>query len=90
MRLVPAPRGTGIVAAKGSKKFLSFTGIQDVYTNTTGNTKTLGNFVKAAFAAVARTYGFLSPDLWAQQKLAQPPVQAHSDWLAAPKKSKDY
>lgn len=87
VRLVPAPRGTGIVAAKGAKKFLQFAGLQDVYTNTTGSTKTLGNFVKAAFAAVQRTYGFLSPDLWASQKFNQQPVQAHSEWLAAgPKK----
>lgn len=30
VRLVPAPRGTGIVAAPASKKILQFAGVQDV------------------------------------------------------------
>jgi len=32
VRLVPAPRGTGIVGAPTSKKVLQFAGIQDCYT----------------------------------------------------------
>jgi len=89
VRLVPAPRGTGIVAAKCSKKFLNFAGLQDVYTNTTGHTKTLGNFIKACFAAVQRTYTYLTPDLWPQQALGKLPFQEHSDFLAqADKKHK--
>jgi len=80
-RLVPAPKGTGIVAATGCKKFLKFAGIKDVYTNTCGNTKTLGNFIKAAFAALQRTYLFLSPDLWASAPFQKTPTQAHSDFL---------
>merc|ERR1712137_684218 len=33
VRLVPAPRGTGVVAARAPKKLLQFAGIQDVYTS---------------------------------------------------------
>jgi len=52
IRLIPAPRGAGIVAASTSKKVLKMAGLQDVYTSTTGKTKTLGNFVKATYAAL--------------------------------------
>lgn len=46
VRLIPAPRGAGIVAARVPKKVLSMAGIEDVYTCSRGSTKTLGNFVK--------------------------------------------
>ena len=46
VRLIPAPRGAGIVAARTPKKVLQMAGIDDVYTAATGSTKTLGNFVK--------------------------------------------
>lgn len=46
VRMVPAPRGSGIVAARVPKKVLQFAGIEDVFTSSRGSTKTLGNFVK--------------------------------------------
>lgn len=46
VRLIPAPRGAGIVAARTPKKVLQMAGIEDCYTSATGSTKTLGNFVK--------------------------------------------
>jgi len=82
VRLVPAPRGTGIVAARTPKKVLQFAGINDVFTQSTGHTKTLGNFVKATFAALSATYGYLTPDLWRETKLLKAPYQEHSDFLA--------
>merc|ERR1711868_304491 len=53
-----------VAAARAPKKLLQFAGIQDVYTSSTGHTKTLGNFVKATFQAISRTFGYLTPDLW--------------------------
>lgn len=41
--LVPAPRGTGIVAAPASKRMLQLAGIEDCYTQSRGNTSTMGN-----------------------------------------------
>jgi len=88
MRLVPAPRGTGIVAGKVPKKVLHYAGIHDCFTSSTGGTKTLGNFVKATFDALAKTYGFLSPDLWQETRFAPTPNQEFTDFLAtAGKKS---
>ena len=46
VRLIPAPRGAGIVAARVPKKVLQMAGIDDCYTSARGSTKTLGNFVK--------------------------------------------
>ena len=44
VRLIPAPRGTGIVSAPVPKKLLTMAGIDDCYTSARGATATLGNF----------------------------------------------
>jgi len=54
VRMVPAPRGSGIVAARVPKKVLQFAGIEDVFTSSRGSTKTLGNFVKV----LLRSYSY--------------------------------
>lgn len=82
VRLIPAPRGTGIVAAIASKKVLGYAGIVDCYTSSEGHTKTGGNFVKATFNALAQTYSFLSPDLWKEAKFTKGPYQEFTDYLA--------
>merc|ERR1712094_149925 len=68
-RLIPAPRGTGLVAAKIPKKVLGYAGIDDCFSSSRGATSTGGNFVKAVFAAVKATYGYNFPDLWEQTDL---------------------
>jgi len=82
VRLVPAPRGTGIVAPPHSKKVISMAGVQDVYTSTTGATKTRGNFLSAAYDALSKTYGYLTPDLWGPTHFVQSPYERHSAFLA--------
>merc|ERR1711974_10985 len=81
VRIVPAPRGTSIVAARVPKKVLQFAGVEDCYTSAKGSTKTLGNFVKATFFALRETYGFLTPNLWKEQRLLKAPYQEYSDFL---------
>jgi len=81
-RLVPAPRGTGLVAAPTPKKLLSLAGITDCYTTSRGSTKTLGNFVKATFSAIGNSYGFLTPELWANTEFSKDPYQEFTDFLA--------
>merc|ERR1711871_1864324 len=53
VRLIPAPRGTGLVAAPATKKLLGMAGIEDCYTSSRGHTRTMGNFLKATFFAVS-------------------------------------
>ena len=38
IRMVPAPRGTGIVAAPVAKKILTYAGVTDCFTQTRGTT----------------------------------------------------
>lgn len=83
VRLIPAPRGTGLVAAPVPKKLLSLAGVIDCYTRCGGQTATLGNFVKATFDAISKTYGFLTPDLWTNYEFSKSPFSEHSAHLAA-------
>ncbi|KAL6555276.1 Small ribosomal subunit protein uS5w [Orobanche gracilis] len=84
VRMVPAPRGAGIVAARVPKKVLQFAGIDDVFTSSRGSTKTLGNFVKATFECLLKTYGFLTPDFWGETRFSKSPFQEYTDVLANP------
>lgn len=87
MRLVPAPRGTGLVAAPMPTKILQFAGIEDVYTSSIGKTRTRGNFIMATFYALRKTYGFLTPDLWAPTNAGRDPTDEHSEFLGNYKKA---
>jgi len=80
-RLIPAPRGTGIVAAKAPKKLLEFAGVQDCYSSARGHTRTLGNFIGATFDALERTYGYLTPDFWTPTTFTKNPFQEFTDFL---------
>jgi small subunit ribosomal protein S2e len=86
VRLIPAPRGTGLVASPAVKRLLQLAGVQDAYTASTGSTKTLENTLKATFVAVANTYGFLTPDLWRETALTRSPLEEYSDILREGKK----
>lgn len=39
---------------------------------------------QATYAALASTYGFLSPDLWPKTRFTKPPLQEFTDLLAKP------
>ncbi|KIW37164.1 40S ribosomal protein S2 [Exophiala oligosperma] len=81
VRLIPAPRGTGLVASPAVKRLLQLAGVQDAYTSSSGSTKTLENTLKATFVAVSNTYGFLTPNLWKENKLIRSPLEEYGDVL---------
>ena len=81
VRLIPAPRGTGLVASPAIKRLLQLGGVEDAYTNSSGSTKTLENTLKATFAAVGNTYVFLTPNLWRETGLVRSPLEEFSDVL---------
>lgn len=85
VRLVPAPRGTGIVAARVPKKLLQMAGLEDVFSSSTGHTRTLGNFAKATFNAIKATYAYLTPDFWKETKFQKNPFNTYSDLLSKSK-----
>jgi small subunit ribosomal protein S2e len=90
VRLIPAPRGTGIVGSPTLKKMMAFSGVSDVYSASCGHTRTKGNFMKATFEALRNTYTFITPDLWPETGFKLNPYQEYSDdlaeWLKKPRK----
>ncbi|KAK9462223.1 40S ribosomal protein uS5 [Lipomyces oligophaga] len=87
VRLIPAPRGTGVVASPAVKRLLQLAGIEDAYTSSSGSTKTLENTLKATFVAIGNTYGFLTPNLWKESSFEQSPLDVYSDLLSTEKPS---
>ena len=67
---------------------MKMAGISDVYTSSKGHTRTLGNFVKATFAALRKTYAYLTPDLWQEQALTMSPFQEFTDHLSKEEQAK--
>lgn len=53
--LIPAPQGTGLVVASELKKILKLAGIKDVYSRTSGGTRTTFNLVQACVDALKKT-----------------------------------
>ncbi|KAK7814184.1 hypothetical protein U0070_000500 [Myodes glareolus] len=62
--LIPALRGTGVISAPFPQKLLLWAGISDCHISARGCTATLGNFAKATFDAISKTYSYLTPELW--------------------------
>jgi len=81
VRLIPGPRGSGIVAAPAPKKVLQMAGIRDVKTSAKGCTKTRENFLKATFNALKETYRYLTPDLWKQTRYEATLIEKHETYI---------
>ncbi|OIR58415.1 MAG: 40S ribosomal protein S2 [Amphiamblys sp. WSBS2006] len=72
--LIPAPRGTGVVAAPVCRKLLEFAGVKDCYTNSRGTTRTAQNFLHACFIALQKSLEFLTPDQWEKTVAEKSPM----------------
>lgn len=79
VHLIPTARGTGIVSALVLKKVLMLAGVDDCYTSARGCTATLGNFAKATFDIISKTY--LTPNLWKETLFTKSPFQEFTDHL---------
>lgn len=55
IKLMPAPRGTGLVAGDECKKLLRLAGIKDIYSQAIGEKRTSFNMVKACLKAMLKT-----------------------------------
>ncbi len=55
VKLIPAPRGTGLVIGNEGKKILRLAGIKDVYSVMKGQTRTTFNVAKACIDALTKT-----------------------------------
>lgn len=79
VRLIPAPRGTGIVGAPVTKKILLLAGVKDCYTASGGKTRTIENFIKACYNALKKSYKYLTPDLWKEWAVPEHPYSKFAD-----------
>jgi len=55
VELQPAPRGLGLAGGETPRKVLELAGIEDAWTEASGNTRTTVNFAKATFNALRKT-----------------------------------
>ncbi len=62
LRLLPAPKGKGIVAEKECRKIIALAGIKDVWTKTEGHTGTKSNLVLACLRALKKLSEFKLSD----------------------------
>lgn len=81
-RLIPAPRGSGLVASLIPKKLLTMAGIQDIYSSSSGHTRTRGNLAMAVYHALSKTYSYLTPNLWTPTVFSPSPQQEFTDHLS--------
>ena len=65
--LIPAPKGTGLVAGDAAKVVLRYAGIRDVWTWSRGETRTTINFVSAVYNALKNTYKFVTVYDWSRR-----------------------
>lgn len=79
VRLIPAPRGTGIVGSPTIKKILQLAGVMDCYTSSSGKTKTIENFIKACYNALKKSYKYLTPNLWKDLPIPEHPYSKFAD-----------
>ncbi len=62
IKLMPAPKGIGLVAGDNIKTVFKFAGISDIWTESRGSTGTKLNFVKATVDALSKTSGMKMSD----------------------------
>ncbi|NJE07214.1 30S ribosomal protein S5 [Thermococcus sp. M39] len=55
VKLIPGPRGLGLVIGDVGKKILTLAGVKDVWSQSFGETRTTVNFAKAVFNALYNT-----------------------------------
>ncbi|VFV42742.1 40s ribosomal protein s2-like [Lynx pardinus] len=72
--------GLGVKFSK--ETILMMGGIDDCYLSTRGYTATLGQFTKATFDAIPKTYSYCAPDLWKETVFTKSPCQEFTDQLA--------
>jgi len=64
IKIIPGPRGLGVVASEGAKTILRLAGVKDCWTRSYGSTRTVPSFAYAVFDALKRTYEMVTPADW--------------------------
>ncbi len=64
IKLMPGPRGLGLVASETAKVVLRLAGVKDCWTRSYGSTRTIPSFAYAVFDALRKTYEVVTPEDW--------------------------
>lgn len=64
IKLIPGPRGLGLVASEIAKVILRLAGVKDCWTRSYGSTRTVPSFAYAVFDALKKTYSVVTPRDW--------------------------
>jgi small subunit ribosomal protein S5 len=64
VKIIPGPRGLGLVASETAKVILRLAGIRDCWTRSYGSTRTIPSFAYAVFDALKKTYSIVTPGDW--------------------------
>jgi len=64
IRIIPGPRGLGLVASEIAKVILRLAGIKDCWTRSYGQTRTVPSFAYAVYDALRKTYEIVTPSDW--------------------------
>ena len=64
IKIIPGPRGLGVVASEGAKTILRLAGVKDCWTRSYGSTRTVPSFAYAVFDALKSTYEIVTPADW--------------------------
>lgn len=64
VRLIPGPRGLGLVASEVAKTILRLAGVKDCWIRSYGDTRTVPSFSYAIFDALKKTYHLVTVNDW--------------------------
>ncbi len=64
IKIIPGPRGLGLVASEGARIILRLAGVKDCWTRSYGSTRTVPSFAYAVFDALKKTYEIVTPEDW--------------------------
>ncbi|MBS7606652.1 30S ribosomal protein S5 [Candidatus Bathyarchaeota archaeon] len=64
VKILPGPRGLGLVAGEVAKVILRLAGIKDCWMRSYGQTGTIPSFAYAVFEALKKTYEIITPSDW--------------------------
>ncbi|WUR03208.1 ribosomal protein uS5 [Vairimorpha necatrix] len=81
VKIIPAPKGTGISASSVPKTILELAGVKDAYTQCFGATYTTENFAKATIEALEKSSSLFLPSQWTEPIKQLNPLMEFSNHL---------
>lgn len=81
VKVVPAPIGTGIECSDIHRRIFELAGIQDIFVNSYGCTKTTENLAKATIKALETSSNMFLPQNWSDNVSVLNPLTEHASIL---------